>query len=148
MGAGFSSFERTWGKLISLFYQLAQNISHRVRKNPNQKGLDFYSRIIDTLLEYGIIPFITLNHWDIPQGLEDKGGWTNRMMSDMFVKYSYYVSKNFGDRVKHWITHNEPWCISHIGYITGHKPPGIKNNWVKSLFCSPSSTTFSWNGNP
>ena len=104
-----------------------------LEKSPNQKGLDFYSRIIDTLLEYGIIPFITLNHWDIPQGLEDKGGWTNRMMSDMFVKYSYYVSKNFGDRVKHWITHNEPWCISHIGYITGHKPPGIKNNWVKSL---------------
>ena len=104
-----------------------------LENSPNQKGLDFYSRIIDALHEYDILPFVTLNHWDIPQGLEDKGGWTNRMMTDIFVKYSYYMSKNLGDRVKHWITHNEPWCVSHIGYVAGHKPPGIKNNWGKSL---------------
>ena len=100
---------------------------------PNQIGLDFYSRLVDTLLENQITPFITLNHWDIPQGLEDSGGWPERDIVHEFVKYSYHVSKHLGDRVKNWITHNEPWCVSYIGYIGGHKPPGLKNNWVKSL---------------
>ena len=102
-------------------------------KKPNQKGLDFYSRLVDDLLEKEITPFITLNHWDIPQGLEDNGGWVDRMMVDAFMEYSYHVSKSLGDRVTYWITHNEPWCVSHIGYIDGHKPPGLKNKWAKSL---------------
>ena len=102
-------------------------------KKPNQKGLDFYSRLVDNLLEKEITPFVTLNHWDIPQGLEDDGGWVDRMMVDAFVEYSYHVSKSLGDRVTYWITHNEPWCVSHIGYIDGHKPPGLKNKWAKSL---------------
>ena len=133
-----------WSKDIELLNRLGVN-SYRFsiswprifptgeENAPNQKGLDFYSRIVDTLLEYDIIPFVTLNHWDIPQGLEDKGGWTNRMMTEAFVKYCHHVSKHLGDRVKYWITHNEPWCVSHIGYIAGYKPPGIKNNWPKSL---------------
>ena len=100
---------------------------------PNQIGLDFYSRLVDTLLENQITPFITLNHWDIPQGLEDIGGWTERNIVHDFVKYSYHVSKHLGDRVRNWITHNEPWCISYLGYIEGHKPPGLINNWSKSL---------------
>ena len=102
-------------------------------KKPNQNVLDFYSRLVDNLLEKEITPFITLNHWDIPQGLEDDGGWVERMMVDAFVEYSYHVSKSLGDRVTYWITHNEPWCVSHIGYIDGHKPPGLKNKWAKSL---------------
>jgi beta-glucosidase len=100
---------------------------------PNQIGLDFYSRLVDTLLENQITPFITLNHWDIPQGLEDIGGWTERDIVHDFVKYSYHVSKHLGDRVRNWITHNEPWCISYLGYIEGHKPPGLINKWSKSL---------------
>ena len=68
-------------------------------KKPNQKGLDFYSRLVDNLLEKEITPFVTLNHWDIPQGLEDDGGWVDRMMVDAFVEYSYHVSKSLGDRV-------------------------------------------------
>ena len=100
---------------------------------PNQSGLDFYSKLVDVLLENHIIPFITLNHWDIPQGLEDAGGWPKRKMVDEFVKYSYHTSKHLGDRVKNWITHNEPWCVSYLGYIEGRKPPGIINNWPKSL---------------
>ena len=83
-----------------------------IEKKPNQKGLDFYSRLVDNLLEKEITPFITLNHWDIPQGLEDNGGWVDRMMVDAFVEYSYHVSKSLGDRVTYWITHNEPWCVS------------------------------------
>ena len=100
---------------------------------PNQIGLDFYSKIIDTLLENKITPFITLNHWDIPQGLEDIGGWPERDIVHEFVKYSYHVSKHLGDRVRNWITHNEPWCVSYLGYIEGHKPPGLINKWSKSL---------------
>ena len=100
---------------------------------PNQIGLDFYSRVVDTLLENQITPFITLNHWDIPQGLEDSGGWPERDIVHEFVKYSYHVSKHLGDRVKNWITHNEPWCVSYLGYIEGRKPPGLINKWPKSL---------------
>ena len=100
---------------------------------PNQIGLDFYSRLVDALLENQITPFITLNHWDIPQGLEDIGGWTERNIVHDFVKYSYHVSKHLGDRVRNWITHNEPWCVSYLGYIEGHKPPGLINKWSKSL---------------
>lgn len=100
---------------------------------PNQIGLDFYSRLVDTLLENKITPFITLNHWDIPQGLEDIGGWPERDIVHEFVKYSYHVSKHLGDRVENWITHNEPWCVSYLGYIEGHKPPGLINKWSKSL---------------
>jgi beta-glucosidase len=100
---------------------------------PNQIGLDFYSRLVDTLLENQITPFITLNHWDIPQGLEDSGGWPERDIVHEFVKYSYHVSKHLGDRVRNWITHNEPWCVSYLGYIEGRKPPGLINKWPKSL---------------
>ena len=100
---------------------------------PNQSGLDFYSKLVDVLLENHIIPFITLNHWDIPQGLEDAGGWPKRKMVDEFVKYSYHTSKHLGDRVENWITHNEQWCVSYLGYIEGRKPPGIINNWPKNL---------------
>ena len=99
----------------------------------NQSGMDFYDRLVDTLLENNITPFVTLNHWDIPQGLEDLGGWTNRDMVQQFVKYSHYLSRDLGDRVTNWITHNEPWCISFLGYVEGRKPPGLKGAWAKSL---------------
>ena len=99
----------------------------------NQSGMDFFDRLVDTLLENNITPFVTLNHWDIPQGLEDLGGWTNRDMVQQFVKYSHYLSRGLGDRVANWITHNEPWCISFLGYVEGRKPPGLKGAWAKSL---------------
>ena len=95
--------------------------------------MDFYDRLVDMLLNNGIKPFITLNHWDMPQGLEDLGGWTNRDTVEHFVKYGHYVSKELGDRVFNWITHNEPWCISFLGYVGGIKPPGLKDKWAKSL---------------
>ena len=99
----------------------------------NQKGMDFYDRLVDKLLENDITPFLTLNHWDMPQGLEDLGGWTNRETVEHFVKYGHYMSRCLGDRVINWITHNEPWCISFLGYVEGRKPPGLKNEWAKSL---------------
>ena len=101
-------------------------------KTRNQKGLDFYSRIIDDLLRRDIEPFLTLNHWDIPQIFLEKGGWTNRDCIQHFLDYSDIVSSEFGDRVKYWVTHNEPWVISNCGYKEGIHAPG-KNNVYESL---------------
>ena len=98
--------------------------------NPN--GLDFYSRLVDTLLEHGIEPFVTVYHWDLPQVLEDAGGWTNRDTVAAFVEYTHAVSRHLGDRVKQWITHNEPWCQSHLGYRTGLHAPG-RRDWPSAL---------------
>ncbi len=92
-----------------------------------QRGLDFYSRLVDGLLDLNITPFVTLYHWDLPQILQDRGGWTARETAEAFVEYADIVSRHLGDRVKHWITHNEPWCISVLGHQTGEHAPGHKN---------------------
>ncbi len=91
----------------------------------NRAGVDFYERIVDTLLDRGITPFVTLYHWDLPQVLQDRGGWTERSTADAFVEYTAAVTQRLGDRVKHWVTHNEPWCIAHLGHESGHHAPGI-----------------------
>ena len=103
---------------------------------PNQEGLAFYSRLIDGLLKRGIEPWVTLYHWDLPQALQEKGGWLNRDTMDAFVAYADCVSKAFGGRVKHWITHNEPWVIAHLGHVTGEHAPGEKKKWLNSFICS------------
>ena len=91
------------------------------------KGLDFYSDLVDALLEKGIRPFVTLNHWDMPQVLEDAGGWASRDTVSAFVAYADVVVRRLGDRVKDWTTHNEPWCMAHLGYETGEHAPGTKD---------------------
>jgi beta-glucosidase len=93
----------------------------------NTKGLDFYDRLVDALVEAGIRPFITLYHWDLPQSLQEQGGWMSRDTVDAFVRYADVVTARLGDRVKHWVTHNEPWCIAHLGYDRGEHAPGIKD---------------------
>jgi len=96
-------------------------------KVPNQKGLDFYSRLVDGMLERGLEPWVTLYHWDLPQALQDQGGWANRDTVDAFVEYTDVVSRHLGDRIKHWITHNEPWCTAFHGHYEGVHAPGIKS---------------------
>ena len=91
----------------------------------NEAGIDFYSRLVDELLHNGITPWLTLYHWDLPQALEDRGGWLNRETVDHFVRYAQVVSEALGDRVKNWITHNEPWVAAHLGYGTGFFAPGV-----------------------
>ena len=93
----------------------------------NQKGLDFYNRLVDALLKENIIPFVTLNHWDLPQKLEDGGGWPVRSTVDAFVEYTDVISRSLGDRVKNWITHNEPAVVAWMGYSTGQHAPGLKD---------------------
>jgi beta-glucosidase len=104
------------------------------RGKVNQKGLDFYSNLVDGLLAAGITPFVTLNHWDIPQALEDEGGWTVRSTGDAFVEYADLMSRTLGDRVKNWITHNEPSVVAWLGYEMGVHAPGIKDStYAKAL---------------
>ncbi len=93
----------------------------------NPAGLDFYDALVDGLLEAGIEPFPTLYHWDLPQVLQDKGGWASRTTAEAFVDYSATVTRRLGDRVKRWVTHNEPWCIATLGHEEGHHAPGHKN---------------------
>src|SRR5439155_26438337 len=82
------------------------------RGAPNRAGLDFYSRLVDGLLAAGIQPYATLYHWDLPQPLEDAGGWPERATADAFVEYADLIGRHLGDRVRYFITHNEPWCVA------------------------------------
>ena len=93
----------------------------------NQKGIDFYSKVIDECLDKNIEPFITLYHWDLPQTLQNKGGWANRDLSDIFADYSEVVIKNYGDRCKNFITFNEPAVFTIFGYVDGYMAPGYKD---------------------
>lgn len=93
----------------------------------NKPGLDFYNRLVDKLVGAGIEPFITLYHWDLPQALQEKGGWANRDTVEYFKDYVAEVSRKLGDRVHFWITHNEPWVVSFLGHYLGIHAPGIKN---------------------
>ena len=90
----------------------------------NQKGLDFYSRLVDSLLEKNIKPWLTLYHWDLPQALEEKGGWANRDTALRFAEYAVDVHSALGDRVENFTTLNEPWCSSFLSYIGGEHAPG------------------------
>ncbi len=90
----------------------------------NQAGLDFYDRLIDQLLEAGIDPVATMYHWDLPQGLEDAGGWPARDTALRFGDYAHKVVETYRDRVKIWTTLNEPWCSAYLGYGSGVHAPG------------------------
>jgi beta-glucosidase len=96
-------------------------------KQREQRGFDFYNRLIDELIANDITPVITLYHWDLPQKLEDKGGWANREIVYDFAFYAGEAVQAFSDRVKEWITINEPWCVSWLGYMIGIHAPGVKN---------------------
>ncbi len=98
----------------------------------NVAGLDFYDRLVDGLMARGIEPWITLYHWDLPQPLEDLGGWTNTATADRLADFAGLVATRLGDRVRHWITLNEPRTHSAIGYGTGRHAPG-RHGWNSAL---------------
>jgi beta-glucosidase len=123
-----------WEEDVALMAQLGVN-SYRMsvawpRVQPegsgeyNQSGIDFYRRLLDSLVEHGIAPVVTLYHWDLPQALQDLGGWTSRDTSKRFADYAYEVVSALGERVRLWITLNEPWVSSHLGYGEGEHAPG------------------------
>lgn len=116
LGLGAYRFSTGWSRVMP-----------HGRGAPNQEGLDFYDALVDLLLAAGIRPFVTLNHWDLPQALQDAGGWPARDTCSAFVEYAGHVSRRLGDRVKDWTTHNEPWCIAHLGWETGEHAPGQRD---------------------
>ncbi|MGE5140141.1 MAG: glycoside hydrolase family 1 protein, partial [Rudaea sp.] len=95
------------------------------RGRVNSKGVDFYSRLIDALLAANIKPWVTLYHWDLPQALQDFGGWANRDTAGYFADYAAVAARHFGDRVSEWATLNEPQVVSQLGHKTGQFAPGI-----------------------
>jgi len=106
-------FSLSWSRLLP-------DGLHRV----NPKGIEFYNRLIDRLLELGITPWITLYHWDLPYTLEKEGGWTSREVLNWFARYADLVTRHFGDRVKHWMVLNEPMVFTGAGYFMGIHAPG------------------------
>lgn len=93
----------------------------------NEMGLDFYDHLVDELLRYNIQPYATLYHWDLPQALQDKGGWASPESVAWFAEYTDVMTRALGDRVKSWITLNEPWCISILSNLIGHHAPGLQD---------------------
>ncbi|HZC25821.1 MAG TPA: GH1 family beta-glucosidase [Actinopolymorphaceae bacterium] len=94
----------------------------------NQGGLDFYSRLVDALLEKGIKPWVTLYHWDLPQALQDRGGWPLRDTAYRFADYAAAAHEHLADRIHYWTTLNEPWCSAYLGYGTGVHAPGLRDD--------------------
>jgi beta-glucosidase len=95
---------------------------------PNQAGIDFYSRLVDELLGHGISPVATLYHWDLPQPLQDSGGWASRDTAFRFAEYAQLIAESLGDRVQTFITLNEPWCSAFLGYASGVHAPGLTDD--------------------
>ncbi|MFQ6102388.1 MAG: GH1 family beta-glucosidase [Anaerolineae bacterium] len=113
LGLGAYRFSTAWPRLLP-----------KGRGNVNQAGLDFYDRLVDALLEAGIQPFATLYHWDLPQALQDAGGWPARATAGAFAEYADLASHALGDRVKYWITLNEPFVSATVGHLEGRHAPG------------------------
>jgi len=105
------------------------------RGKVNPKGVDFYKRLVDELLNAGITPFATLFHWDLPVPLQTVGGWPVRATADAFVEYADVITRALGDRVHYWTTINEPWCASFLSYQLGEHAPGLKD-WRKAVQAS------------
>jgi beta-glucosidase len=116
LGVGAYRFSVAWPRVLP-----------QGRGPVNERGLDFYERLVDGLLERGVAPVATLYHWDLPQALEDEGGWEVRSTAEAFVAYAEAVARRLGDRVGHYVTHNEPWCASTLGYARGEHAPGKKD---------------------
>ena len=98
----------------------------------NGAGLDHYERVVDALLAADIAPYITLYHGDLPQAMQDRGGWANRDTISAFMEYADTLSRRLGDRVTQWVTHNEPWHVAYHGHVTGENAPGLRS-WKTGL---------------
>ena len=98
----------------------------------NEKGLDYYKRLVDEVLNAGISPFLTLYHWELPQTLQEQGGWPQRDIAYRFAHLADVVSRALGDRVDNWITQNEPWCSSMLSHQLGYHAPGWRD-WTAAL---------------
>jgi len=118
LGLGAYRFSIAWSRILP-----------RGKGAVNPAGLDFYERLVDALLQANIEPLVTLYHWDLPAALDDLGGWLNPDIAGWFADYGTAVFKRLGDRVKKWVTLNEPWVVTDGGYLHGALAPGHKNRF-------------------
>lgn len=116
LGLGAYRFSTSWARVIPAGVGAS-----------NPLGLDFYDNLVDALLEAGIRPFLTLYHWDLPQALQDRGGWANPDIVHWFADYADLMTRRLGDRVKDWTTFNEPWVVAFTGHYEGRHAPGIQH---------------------
>jgi beta-glucosidase len=116
LGAPYYRFSLAWPR-----------VQPRGRGGPNSKGLDFYKRLTDALLDRGITPWVTLYHWDLPQALQDEGGWPNRDTAYRLADFAGIAFDALGDRVEHWTTLNEPYCSSMLAHADGEHAPGHRD---------------------
>jgi len=114
LGVGAYRFSLSWPRIIPLG-----------TGKVNARGVDFYRRLVDELLAAGIEPWACLYHWDLPQALQDEGGWANPDIGHRFAEYAAVVGRALGDRVKNWLVLNEPRCIAWLGHLTGEHAPGF-----------------------
>ncbi|CAN9497957.1 unnamed protein product [Ophioblennius macclurei] len=115
-------FSISWARIFPSGYKDSQS----------EDGVRYYNSLIDALIESGIKPIVTLYHWDLPQNLQDKGGWSDPSIIEAFKEYADFCFSKFGDRVKTWNTFSSPWVVSHAGYGTGEHAPGVKDYVVAS----------------
>ncbi|KJH43867.1 glycosyl hydrolase, family 1 [Dictyocaulus viviparus] len=128
LGVSYYRFSLSWSRILP-----TGDIS-----TPNRKGIHYYHALIDTLIENKIVPMVTLYHWDLPLALQDVGGWLNRKIVKWFRLYAVFCFREFGDKVKHWITLNEPHAQAHVGYCgigEEHAPGGFQDHcsWTQYL---------------
>ena len=124
LGLGAYRFSIAWPRVMA-----------EGRGTANRSGLDFYDRLVDGLLSAGIRPLPTLYHWDLPQALQDTGGWTDRHTAEAFADYATAVVERLGDRVETWMTINEPFVVANHGYVTGEHAPG-RRSWAEGFAAS------------
>src|SRR4051794_3604557 len=116
LGVGYYRFSLAWPRL-----------QPDGRGQLNEAGVDFSARLLAALLERGVRPWVTLYHWDLPQVLQDEGGWPARDTAERFAEYSAAVYERLHDRIAYWTTLNEPWCSAYLGHAQGRHAPGIKD---------------------
>lgn len=122
----FYRFSLSWARI------LPNGLSNSL----NQNGIDYYNNVINELLENGITPMITIYHWDLPQSLQDIGGWANPKIIDYFTEFARIAFDNFADRVPYWITINEPNPICRDGYGDNYYAPALGSNGLAEYYCA------------
>ncbi|KRT83938.1 glycoside hydrolase, partial [Oryctes borbonicus] len=125
LGVNFYRFSLSWSRILPTGH------SNEV----NSDGIRYYNELIDELIKNEIVPFVTMYHWDLPHPFQELGGWTNPLIIDYFEDYADIVFKNFGDRVKHWITFNEPTLVCEHGYALGTMAPAYTQEGIGDYLC-------------
>lgn len=126
VGVDFYRFSLSWTRILPTGYV----------NEVNDAGVAYYNNLIDQLIANDITPFVTIYHWDLPQSLQEIGGWPNPIIADIYADYAGKVFELFGDRVKNWITFNEPYQICEQGYSIGNLAPGYTQEGIGSYLCA------------